>query len=300
MRTAPSRFRGPPPRSVSPAFVLLVGLLASPLGACKSGPKPTPMDRGVAPEFASSAERYNAVVAAYDHLWSPVALRIKSPDPETGKLVEELLDGHLQAVTPDRVALRIDKLSETYAYLGCDSERYWWIDIKAAIAIVGTHVNATPESLARFELPVQPLDLVELLGIMPMDPAGYGATRWSTDGKRLGLLTRSRSGNRLVWVDPATFEPREIELTDSEGRVTITSVLTRPERIPIDGDPGSKVRIPTNHEIRFAESDMTIVVRLQGPENRRNRVRAQAFDIEGVMRTYGVREILDADAPPDQ
>lgn len=275
-------------------------LIGSGLLGCKSGPAPTPVDRGVAPEFASSAEKYNAVVAAYDHLWSPVALRIKSPDPETGKLVEELLDGHLQAVTPDRVALRIDKLSETYAYLGCDPERYWWIDVKAATAIVGTHAKATPESLARFELPVQPLDLVELLGIMPMDPAGYGATRWSKDGKRLGLLSRSRSGNRLVWVDPTTFEPREIELTDSEGRVTITSVLTRPERIPIDGEPGSKARIATNHEIRFAEGDMTIVVRLQGPENRRNRVRQQAFDYEGVLRTFGVREILDADAPPEE
>ncbi len=289
------------PAALAPCVALVLAL--SPLASCRSTPaapdgnRPA-LDRSVTPPFAESAERYNAVVRNYDHLWTGVALRLKSRDPESGKMVEELLDGHLQSVAPDRVALRIDKLSETYAYLGCDPDRYWWIDVKAGTAIVGTHALATPESLARFDLPVQPLDLIELLGVVPLDPAGYGATRWSKDGKRLGLLARSRSGNRLVWVDPATFEPREIELTDGQGRVTITSTLTRPERIPIDGEPGSKARISTNHEIRFVEGEGSITVRLLGPENRRNRVRPQAFDYERLMQTYRVQEIIDADRTP--
>lgn len=291
-------------RSAILATLACAAMLALGFG-CGGGPgpreeRPPQLDRSVAPPYAESVERYNEVVKNYDHLWTAVALRVKSRDPESGKMVEDLLDGHLQAVTPDRVALRIDKLSETYAYLGCDPVRYWWIDVKAGTAIVGTHAMATPESLSRFDLPVQPLDLIELLGIVPMDPAGYGATRWSKDGKRLGLISRSRSGNRLVWVDPRTFEPREVELTDGEGRVTITSTLTRPERIPIDGEPESRARIATNHEIRFAGSDASITLRMQGPENRRNRVREQAFDYEGVLRAFRVKEIIDADRPPEE
>lgn len=264
------------------------------LAGCK-GTGPRMIERGVAPSFADAAARYNAVVQHYDRLWSPVALRIRSTDPESGKRKEDLLDGHLQAIPPALVALRIDKLSETYAYLGSDAERYWWVDVKGSSAMVGRHDEATPQSLARLDIPVHPLDLVDLLGIVPVNADAPGATRWSDDGRTLGLLTRGRFGNKAVWVDPETYEPRRVDLTDGEGRITLTSVISRPERLPIDGEPGSRVRIATQYDVSFAGTDTSIGIRLQGPENRRNRMRPAAFDMETVLRTYGIKEVLDAD-----
>ncbi len=274
--------------------------LALPLSGCKSGPGTRgdkPVKRGAAPTYAIAAAQYNTLVASYDHLWSPVALRVRYRDQDSGKMTEDLLDGHLQAIAPDRVALRIDKLSETYAYLGCDSDRYWWIDVKAGAAIVGTHDKATPEALADFDIPVHPLDLIALLGIVPVDPMGYGATRWSTDGKSLGILTRARFGNQLLWVDPETYEPNAVEITDANGRTTLKSQITRPERIPIDGEPDSKARIATQYDVTFEGSDFGLGVRLQGPENRRNRIRPAAFNIDTVLKTYRVKDIIDVDAP---
>ena len=279
---------------------LLACALSLNAGGCKSGPGTRgdkPAKRGPAPAYIDAADRFNAVVASYDHLWTPVALRVRYRDQESGNMTEDLLDGHLQAITPDRVALRIDKLSETYAYLGCDSTRYWWIDVKAGAAIVGTHEKATPEALADFDIPVHPLDLIALLGIVPVDPAGYGATRWSTDGASLGILSRARFGNKLVWVDPETYEPRAVEITDENGRTTLRSAITRPERIPIDGDSDSKARIATQYDVTFEGSDFALGVRLQEPQNRRERMRPAAFNMDTVLKTYRVKDIIDVDAP---
>lgn len=287
-------------RATLACAAFLACLFALIAGGCKSGPGTRgdqPIKRGPAPAYTDAAARFNAVVAGYDHLWTPVALRVRYRDQESGNITEDLLDGHLQAITPDRVALRIDKLSETYAYLGCDAIRYWWIDVKAGAAIVGTHEKATPEALADFDIPVHPLDLIALLGIVPVDPAGYGATRWSTDGASLGILSRARFGNKLVWVDPETYEPRAVEITDENGRTTLRSEITRPERIPIDGAPDSKARIATQYDVTFEGSDFALGVRLQEPQNRRERMRPAAFNMDTVLKTYRVKDIIDVDAP---
>jgi hypothetical protein len=270
------------------------------LTACKSRPDQRgdrPVERGPAPAYADAAARFNEVARAYDHLWTPVALRVRSRDAESGNMTEDLLDGHFQAIAPDRVALRIDKLSETYAYLGSDEDRYWWIDVKAGSAIVGTHAKATPGALADFDIPVHPLDLIALLGIVPVDPAGYGATRWSSDGRSLGILTRAHFGNKILWVDPRTYEPRAVEITDENGRTTLRSTITRPERIPIDGDRDSKARIATQYDVTFEGLDFALGVRLQDPQNRRERARPSAFNVDTVLKTYRVKDITDVDAP---
>lgn len=288
-------------RAASALCAVLALVMASMLSACKSGPGTRGNDGtvtpGPAPAYAEAAARFNDVVTSYDHLWTPVALRVRYRDNESGNMTEDLLDGHFQAIAPDRVALRIDKLSETYAYLGCDADRYWWIDVKAGSAIVGTHVNATPAALADFDIPVHPLDLIALLGIVPVDPMGYGATRWSTDGASLGILTRARFGNKLVWVDPETYEPRAVEITDENGRTTLRSTITRPERIPIDGDRESRARIATQYDVTFEGSDFALGVRLQEPQNRRERMRPAAFNMDTVLKTYRVKDIIDVDAP---
>ncbi|MBX3363104.1 MAG: hypothetical protein KF705_16920, partial [Phycisphaeraceae bacterium] len=289
-----------PPRSAATLCSVLALVLACSLSGCNSGSDrrgERVAERGPAPAYAEAAARFNEVATAYDHLWTPVALRVRYRDANSGKMTEDLLDGHFQAIAPDRVALRIDKLSETYAYLGCDAERYWWIDVKAGSAIVGTHARATPSALADFDIPVHPLDLIALLGIVPVDPTGYGATRWSTDGKSLGILTRARFGNRLLWVDPKTYEPTAVEITDENGRTSLRSTITRPERIPIDGDRNSKARIATQYDVAFEGSDFALGVRLQAPENRRERMRPAAFNMDTVLRTYRVKDIIDVDAP---
>lgn len=280
-------------------MIAIAFVIALVLTGCKSGPgtrNDRQIKRGTAPTYAEAAPSFNEVVASYDHLWTPVALRVRYRDEQSGNMTEDLLDGHLQVITPDRVALRIDKLSETYAYLGCDAERYWWIDVKAGSAIVGTHAKATPAALADFDIPVHPLDLIALLGVVPVDPMAYGATRWSTDGRSLGILTRARFGNKLVWVDPETYEPRAVEITDENGRTTLRSTITRQERIPIDGTRETSARIATQYDVTFEGSDFALGVRLQGPENRRNRMRPAAFNMDTVLKTYRVKDIIDVDA----
>lgn len=273
------------------------------LGGCQGGGRTGGViERGAAPAYADAAARYNEVVRAYDHLWTPIAFRLRYRDVEKDRLVEDLADGHLQVIAPDRLALRVDKLSETYFYMGSDAEQYWWIDVKGSKAVVGRHDTVTEELIELLGIPVHPLELVELLGVVGMDVSGYGTTKWSSDGRRLGIVTRGRFGNTLVWVDPTTYRPLAVEVTDSTGRTTLRSELTRSRLIRQDEDARARMEIASQVVVHFADGETRLTIRMEDPENRSRRVRAQAFDLETVLNTYGVREVDDLDAPmnPDR
>lgn len=255
------------------------------------------IERGPAPAYADAAARYSEVVRHYDHLWTPIAFRLRYRDMEKDRLVEDLADGHLQVIAPDRLALRVDKLSETYFYMGSDATRYWWIDVKGSAAVVGRHDTVTEELIEELGIPVHPLELVELLGVVGMDPDGYGTTKWSPDGRRLGIVTRGRFGNTLVWVDPTTYMPTSVEVTDSTGRTTLKSELTRPRRIRQDDAADLRVEIATQVVVNFADGETRLTIRMEDPENRRVRVREAAFQLDSVLHAYRVRDVEDLDAP---
>lgn len=284
--------------TIGARFFLAVSLLAL-IGCAGSGKGgDEPIDRGPAPTYAQVASRYNARVDKLDRVRSAMSIFIKTVDTQ-GKDVDEQADGHLQLVRPSRVALRIDKVGKTIFYLGGDESRFWWLDLTRdpKAALVGTHANVTRERGARVGLPVHPLDLMLMLGVMPL-PAEGDSPRWADAGKSLRLDLAGRWGATRLILDPVTLEPTQIELMDAEGHPAVTATLTDYERVAIDGDAMSIARLATKIEILMPASQTRVRLRLYDPENPGDRIRDRAFDLESLLDAYDVQRLLDLDVEP--
>jgi hypothetical protein len=100
------------------------------LGGCAGNAqqRPAPVARGEAPAFAEAAARYNERVAHLDELWARSVVRLTYRD-EQQELHNEQGEGLMQVVRPDRFAMSIKKAGKMLFWLGCDRDRYWWIDV---------------------------------------------------------------------------------------------------------------------------------------------------------------------------
>jgi len=254
--------------------------------------------RGPVPEYAVVAGAYNARVARLERLRANTSLVIHAKSSE-GKRLNEQVEANLQFVLPRSVALRIDKVGQTVFYLGSNDERYWWMDLTDnKIAMVGIHEKATAEKAAAFGLPVHPLDLLELLGVIPMPGVGEGGApvvEWSRDGRRLGITTDQRwGGSRRIFMDPETYDPMRIELLDGMGNVAVAAALSRYQSVDVDGDARARARIAGRLDIEAPGRETTVIMSVYDPENS-GHMKQTPFDLEALLRAYGVKDVVDID-----
>ncbi len=287
-------------RRIVPILLAGVASLAG-LAGCELGPKgpATPVNSATMPlpSYSAVSERYNQRVARLDKVWARISIRVTGVDKE-GNKVDEQAEGHLQVIRPDKLALSITKVGETYFYLGSNEQVYWWLDLhEDKKALVGRHEKATPQLAARFDVPVHPLDLLELLGITPLPPGAAAATAWSRDGRLLEVTLPGRWGKRHLSLDPATFQPRYIELLDSRGKVLVAAELEDPQPVVVRCDSATPP-MASLYNIDIATSGTHITLRLYDPENRCDRQKLTPFDFDALLKAYGVTAIERLDDPP--
>ena len=303
-------------RSVAGALAGFVACAMIQAVGCGSADKIT--DGGAAatratPSYATVASGYNARVAGAERLTSQISVIIEAEARDesgavTGRTRDQL-EGNLSIVRPQRVALRLDKVGQNVAYLGCDERSYWWFDMagKEPTAIVGTHRNATPRDAADFGLPVHPLEFIELLGVLPLPsspvaalrdakspPLQAPAVRWSKDGRLLEVTAASRWGTRKFTLDPVTYEPSRIDLLDERGALAVGSVLSRFAPAAIEGKPGSGVPIATKVELSIPANTTRVLMVLADPRIPL-KVRPKAFDVTALIEAYSIKNFIDHD-----
>ena len=98
-----------------------------------------------------------------------------------------------------------------------------------------------------------------------------------------------------MFLDPATFEPREIQLLDSAGRIGVRAELSDYARVGTDGDdPGA--RLAGRFLVAVPSTRSSIRVTLYEPVNKD--IKERAFKFESLSREYGVQRVRDLDAGP--
>jgi hypothetical protein len=284
---------------------LLIGLVGVLLAACAGPPKgQSGPARGPAPNYERVAAAYNRRIAPLGSLWARTVIRIWYPDRE-GRERSDQVEGYFQFRLPRSINVTLQKVGETGAVLGSNESRYWWIELskESRVARVGEHAKVTPERIAELGLPVYPLDLVSLLGITPVPEgaAGAGHTGWSADGRYLVVTVRSaESGSRRFLLDPQTYEPAAIEALDTAGRAVLVSELSKYEAVnQIGSGAGERPRIATEIVASFDGGRTRIRMRLNDPESGGRRPPAAAFDLETLLRSYGVRRVESLDDAAD-
>ncbi|MCE7972927.1 MAG: hypothetical protein DYG92_01190 [Leptolyngbya sp. PLA1] len=254
------------------------------------------------PPWAEIAKTYNARLVGLDRLRAPVTVVVEAPDGHGGRRKDQL-EGNLQVILPDRVALRLDKVGQTVFQVGCDPTKYWSLDFTGEpVALVGLHSKLGPRSAARLGVPVHPFDLIDLLAITPLPASGGKGTRveWSR-GRDLMIVTlpaRAGSGaSRRLTLDAKSMYPTRVELLDAKGGILATGDLSRYVTVELPGVAISRTRIAERYEVVLPGEDARVTLSVYDPKNPGGSMRAQAFDFEALCTAYGVAKVYDLDRP---
>lgn len=255
-----------------------------------------------APPFGDVARAYNARVAPLDRVFAWTNLKLTYFDEQGEKRTEDP-EGRLQVVRPDKLALSLGKAGTTLFWLGSDSERYWWIDLTdkdKPVAAVGRHALFNDQTARRIGLAIQPLDLIRLLGVVPINVSGTGATQWSEDGKQVGITsTLGNRGFQRIWLDPESLTPQEIELFSKDRQLIARAVhegveyveITRKELPQALG--AERARMPSRVFITHFESGTEVRITLTGVKD--GRIVDAAFNLDEILRRNGVERVIDLD-----
>ncbi|MBL8746548.1 MAG: hypothetical protein JNK58_09370 [Phycisphaerae bacterium] len=255
------------------------------------------------PTYAEIAKEYNARAARLQRVWARAVVSVEFTDDE-GKRRSEQGEGHFQVIQPSMMALSAGKLSEVMLWIGCDAERYWFIDAKEKHrAWLGRHAAATRQKIESLGMPAAPRDLLALAGITPLprptgDKRRDPQVRWSEDCRTL-IFDADRAGTRWrYFINPKTYEPSRIEVIDSESSEPILSAtLDRYDNLMIRGDGTLPPRIATRfrclHHPSGSMLGLSIADMVDGGTNR---LREQNFDFDSLRDLLGIREVIDLDA----
>jgi hypothetical protein len=244
---------------------------------------------GPPPSYATVAARYNQNLRFMDRLWARVEVGLRWH--EEGRRQFERGEGHLILEAPDNVALSIGKLGQTGFWAGSNSRNYWLFNLRADPPEVffGSHENVGKPGVKPLPVPVQPRDLVKLLGLTPL-PVESGQTDGiSAAGSQVRwrgsyLLVQPTEGNLRLLVHPRTFLPVSVELLDSRGQVIAASRLSLPRVVRVPGVPSAQwPRWPSRLEAQLADSDDRLTLSLTdqgyaGPQEQR--IRPRLFDLQ--------------------
>jgi hypothetical protein len=296
------------------------------IAGCKSSkPAPLPSERGAEvvkdkplPTYEEAATRYNVRVEPLDRMIARATIRLTYTD-KGGQKHTEQPDGTLQIVRPWKLAIDLGKSGKKLFWFGSDEERYWWLDLSDPndrFAAVGRHdrFDANGGQAGKtLGIALRPLDLIAAVGITPIDPKLKGATQWSRDGTRLGIVSPltlpgdavgKPTGLQRVWVDPKTMVPTSIELFDVKRQLVLRADHEGEERVVITrtgvpGGVGARPQIPARITCQHVESGSEIRISLSDAKD--GPISEKAFQFDELIRRLGVGRVIDLDNPePDK
>lgn len=302
-------------------FWILVLAIAIGSGGCAGSEdsQPTqarPIARGAPPAYADVAQRYNGKLVGTDQLIARANIKLTYFDKD-GEPQTETPEGTLQIVRtpPMRVALSLGKAGQTVFWFGCNGDTYWWLDLSDKndrIAAVGKlSAFDDPAGLARkrLGLAIQPTDLVQLLGIVPLNTSAPGRVDWTSDGQfwivSAWLSNDKRDGFQRLVVEPSTLVTRTVELFDGNGQKVLVGehdvgrggVGLENVQITRTGVPdlvGARPRVPGRVTAHHLETGTEIRLTLTGVRD--GPMSEKAFQLDELKRKLGVDREIDLDS----
>jgi hypothetical protein len=250
--------------------------------------------------YQEAARSYNRSVDYLDRVQARVNILLTYFD-EDGKERHEDPEGRLQIVRPNKLALSLGKAGQVLFWFGCDPEQYWWLDLSEKnkrIAAIGKHEKFDDSTAQRIGLPIKPLDLIRLLGVVKMDVTARGATQWSDDGKLLGITAPvADRGFQRTWVDPRDMHPVTVEIFDRQRNPVLVAEHTGEEFVELTRDlPGvgvAQVRMPGRVEITHLQTKTKARITLTGVKD--GPISEKAFDLSVILDKYPVDRTIDLD-----
>ncbi len=304
------------------ALLGIIALLAGCAGDQKKGPGVSDPGASVSkplPPIDAVIAAYNARAASIPRLWASTVTIVEFQERVGDQVRDrsEQFEGYFQFIAPRRVALTFDKLGDTYAALGSDDTRFWWLQRgDDPRGYVGTRERAGMTGLRSLGVPISPDDLTRLLGFQPLDvsPAAGGPYRltWTRDAQWLVLLRDrgGQAGEERLAIDPDTYEPVKIELVlpgdAGRGPQHFSADLRKYAPVEVRGIALPNVarppRVPERAELSLWNDSTRVRMTLFSPEISPQKPNKRVFDLAWLTKQLGLEasqlENLDAMAPP--
>ncbi|MGV6814884.1 MAG: hypothetical protein ACWA5W_07755 [Phycisphaerales bacterium] len=240
------------------------------------------------------AERHNERVDRIQSLWARVSVRANGVDRQ-GKTYEEQGEGHLQIEKPNNVSLSIGKLGETYFVFGANASEYWAFNLAdkdRKLGQIGRVDLVTPQKTAQLGLPIHPAELLALSGLMPIELAHASGTRWTDDGKSVGISIPAHWGAITLWFDPRTLLVVRSQAFDQQGQLIADASLSRYKEAIVSDQ--STQMVPGKIELTSpADSGW---VRIELSEPRSKKINRRVYQPKKLIRAYRIDEVIDLDA----
>jgi len=293
----------------------IAGVLSLLLGGCVSGHEPGTGEPARVtlntdlPTYAAAAVKYNANTVGLERVFAGGAVvRITFPD-ERGVSQREQVEGSLQLIRPSRVALTIRKVGQPLFWLGSDETRYWWFDLtgETKYAVIGRHDLFRQEQATKIGLSVHPLELVRLLGVMPLptEQGTLGGTQWSASGQWLGISTPltdspgNAGGFQRIWVDRETFLVQQVDLLNADRELVLTAQHSEHASVSMTDRPVGPM-LATRIVVRHLPSGSVLDLSMPDATDGRRRISDKAFVFEEVSASLKPDKAFDLDRAPTQ
>ena len=282
--------------------MLLLGVFAF-LTGC-NGPEPlTPNASGFRSPITPADITYNELAARYNEtaeqlgtLWCRTDVVIEwrdAYDDGEGEVRREKGEGKFMFRTPRDTALLVEKLGQIYLWAGSSEKGYWLFDLAdsdAKKAYLGTY-DQPGQAHKKYPLPVRPETVPHLLGVVPLPTFADSAQQPPVDLYR-GQYLVELTGKRLL-VDPETFRPARVDLTDQKGYSLLTAKLEGGFPVQVPGV--RKTRWPSiceRAEFYVPGYEFRLTVAMDEATNDPRRVRDQMFDFDALRKGLKPQKVI--------
>ena len=252
--------------------------------------------------YEELAGRYNAAIEPIDTLWSRADIDIEWVEvDEDGdrKYRSESGDGKfiMRRGTPyHETAMTVEKLGKIYLWAGSNTTSYYLfdrVDGDDKKLYVGEHGKAGSRP---FPLPIHPSTVPTLLGLELLPaaiPEGKTATTIDFYGEQY-LLSMPDHGMRML-IDPTTYRPTRVDLTDRAGYSVLTAKLSGQLKIDTDEALANQPLLCEQAEVYVAGYESRFTLGFLSATTSGRKVRDQMFDLEALKKALKPDRMIDLD-----
>jgi len=256
------------------------------------------VDDAPLPGYSDLIERYNATAEHLSPIRADARVDMVWID-EKGKKKNEHGDGRFMFIKPGRVVLEVEELGRGF-WAGADGERYWFLDfLDKRIAYVGRFEDLDGKDIENLPLPVNPADLLHVLGLAPIDPSVVPDEPAVERIRGYLLVEPPGLGLRLL-LDPATARPVRVDLMDKLGRSAVVCTLKNPVTVrPGDPDDVFSGEIASVVDIIMPRREARMTLTMKKPIHSDKHIRETYFDFDKLYKALKMKELLDLDRVED-
>jgi hypothetical protein len=253
--------------------------------------------------YEKLAAQYNAAIEPLATLWSRADIDIEWADIEddgdrkyrsesgNGKFIMRRGEG------PIETAMTVEKLGKIYLWAGSNQTGYYLfdrVDGDNKTLYAGKHL-AIGRGKA-FPLPMHPSMVPTLLGLEPLPtslPEGETLTKIDLYGEQY-LLSMPELGMRML-IDPETFRPTRVDLTDRKGFSILTAKLAGQLEVEASSALDSPPLICDKAEVYVAGYESRFTLDFQSATTSTRRIKDQMFDLEALKKALKPDQVIDLD-----